>query len=149
MAPDGNQFCPTFTPTKEQFSKPFCDYVKAIFKKHPGLAMFKVKPPKGWAARSKPFPSLGKVEIACPIKQMAFGTKGAYRCLLIEQKGMTAAEFKEVAEDDDHRPQSNNTRGEVRARRGALPGALPGALLLLGLRMRRAASSALHHAPTR
>jgi hypothetical protein len=115
MAPDSH-FCPTFCPTKEQFSKPFCDYVAAIFKKQPGLAMFKVKPPRGWVARAKPFPNLSKVDISCPIKQMAFGTKGAYRCLLIEQKALNAADFKAIAEDDDHRPQSNNTRGEVRGR---------------------------------
>ncbi len=105
------QYCPTFRPTKEEFSRPFCDYVAKIFKKQPGLAMFKVVPPRTWSPRTKPFPNLSKIDISCPIKQLVFGTRGAYRCLLIEQKPLTAGEFKKLAEDDDHKPQTNQ-RGE-------------------------------------
>jgi hypothetical protein len=115
----GSQFCPTFSPTKEQFSKPFCDYVKGIFRKNPGLAMFKVQPPRGWKPR-RAAPDLSRIEIQTPIKQMVFGTRGAYRCLLIEQKGMTAAEFRAHAELPEHLPGSNHHRGEVR--KGSRPG---------------------------
>jgi hypothetical protein len=111
----GSGFCPTFCPTKEQFSKPFCDFVSAVFKKQPELAMFKVKPPMGWAPRKAP-PDLDSISIQTPIKQMVIGTKGSFRCLLIEQKEMTAAQFKATAEDDDHRPSCLPHRGEVGAR---------------------------------
>jgi hypothetical protein len=39
----------------------------------------------------RPFPQLDGVEIQTPIKQMAFGKGGAYRCILVEQKAVTAA----------------------------------------------------------
>jgi hypothetical protein len=40
------------------------------------------------------FPKLQKLEINCPIKQLVFGTRGSYRCMLVEQKPLTAYEFR-------------------------------------------------------
>jgi hypothetical protein len=41
---------------------------------------------------------LSKLEISCPIKQHAYGTKGCYRCILVEQKTLSAEQFREIAE---------------------------------------------------
>ena len=60
----------------------------------------------GCDCRRKPFPKLRSIDIACPIKQLAFGTQGAYRCILIEQKPLTAQDFKELSEEDGHKPPS-------------------------------------------
>jgi hypothetical protein len=43
-----------------------------------------------------PFPKLQKLDINCPIKQLVFGTRGSYRCMLVEQKPLTAYEFRWV-----------------------------------------------------
>lgn len=49
------------------------------------------------AAARTPFPKLTKLDIACPIKQMVFGTRGHYRAILVEQKSLNADEFREIA----------------------------------------------------
>lgn len=100
----GPEWCLTLRPTREEFSVPFSTYVRRVFRKHPDLPMFKVVPPEGWAPRAKPFPKLESVAIACPIKQHVFGTRGAYRCLLVEQKSATAATLRDMAEQEDHQP---------------------------------------------
>lgn len=40
---DPDNFCPTLRPTRAAFERPFCEYVAAVFKKNPDLAMFKVR----------------------------------------------------------------------------------------------------------
>ena len=77
-------------PTREEFSRPFCEFVRRVLKKHPDVPMFKVVPPPGWRPRRRPFPKLDSVEIATPIRQMVYGKGGAYRCILVEQKALTA-----------------------------------------------------------
>jgi hypothetical protein len=42
---------PVLRPTKEEFSRPFCEYVEKVFRKQPDLPMFKVVPPPGWTPR--------------------------------------------------------------------------------------------------
>jgi hypothetical protein len=42
---------PVFRPTKEEFARPFCEYVNKVLKKNPDIAMFKVVPPPGWKPR--------------------------------------------------------------------------------------------------
>jgi jumonji domain-containing protein 2 len=42
---------PVFRPTKEEFSKPFSEYIAKVLKKYPDVAMFKVVPPEGWRPR--------------------------------------------------------------------------------------------------
>lgn len=41
-----------------------------------------------------------QVNINVPIRQHVFGTKGAYRCLFVEQKAMTVSQFKQAAEEE-------------------------------------------------
>lgn len=107
MGAQGNE-APVLRPTREQFSRPFAEYIEGVFKKHPDVAMFRVVPPRGWKPRRKPFPSLKTIMIDPPIKQHCFGTKGAYRCYLVEQKPLSAFEFREIANDDEHTPSKKN-----------------------------------------
>ncbi|EFN59438.1 hypothetical protein CHLNCDRAFT_137990 [Chlorella variabilis] len=94
-------FCPTLRPTRAAFEKPFCDYVREVFAKNPDLPCFKVIPPKGWAPRKAPL-DLERIRINTPIKQHVFGKSGAYVCILEEQRGMTAADFKRLAARKEH-----------------------------------------------
>jgi jumonji domain-containing protein 2 len=48
-----------------------------------------------------------------------FGTRGSYRCILIEQKPLTAAEFKTIAEDAHHAPPKPRRTGEEDMGKGA------------------------------
>jgi [histone H3]-trimethyl-L-lysine9/36 demethylase len=60
---------PTLRPTKEEFSKPFVDYVQEVFARYPGLSGFKVIPPKGYSPRRNELPKFQDVVIGTPIKQ--------------------------------------------------------------------------------
>jgi hypothetical protein len=52
------------------------------------------------------------VEIATPIKQIVYGKGGVYRCILMEQRGVTAERFKEMSESAGHRaPESKRDKG--------------------------------------
>ncbi|GAX79223.1 hypothetical protein CEUSTIGMA_g6663.t1 [Chlamydomonas eustigma] len=93
-------WCPTHRPTKQDFQRPFAEYVAEVFAKQPDLPMFKVCPPTGWRARRSRFPDLKDIEISTPIRQNVFGTRGAYRCIFMEQKSMTVDEFKRTAEEE-------------------------------------------------
>ncbi|MEW5316850.1 MAG: hypothetical protein WDW38_008195 [Sanguina aurantia] len=118
MAGHANGMCFEVHPTKEEFSQPFSKYVKGIFRKYPDLPMFKVIPPKGWKPRKSAFPDLSEVPISVPIRQHAFGTKGAYRCLFMEAKPMTAADFKRTSEEEEAVARgmtSARSRGETRS----------------------------------
>lgn len=37
------RWCPTLTPTRQQFQRPFMEFVSDVFKKNPDLPMFKVR----------------------------------------------------------------------------------------------------------
>ncbi|CAG9466366.1 unnamed protein product [Pedinophyceae sp. YPF-701] len=94
---------PAYRPTEAEWNKPFAQYVGNIFRKNPDLAMFRVVPPKSWSPRSESFPDLKTVHIPTPIKQIAFGQKGMFKCMMMEAKGMTAEEFKAIALSEDHK----------------------------------------------
>eukprot|EP00198_Chlamydomonas_reinhardtii_P002200 XP_001691536.1 predicted protein [Chlamydomonas reinhardtii] len=106
---EAGAMCPVFRPSREEFDVPFCEYVRKVFRKHPDMPMFKVVPPKGWKPRRAPFPDLRNVQINVPIRQNAFGTRGAYRCVLVEQKPMSVAEFK-VTADEEELPQHGSQK---------------------------------------
>lgn len=106
-------WCPTLRPTRHEFSKPFTQYVEEAFKANPGAPMLKIVPPKGWTPRTAPFPNLDDIRISTPIKQHVFGTKGAYRCLLEEQRGMSVADFKKLAYREDHQAPRQGHREDA------------------------------------
>ncbi|KAG2489039.1 hypothetical protein HYH03_012477 [Edaphochlamys debaryana] len=108
-----HQMCPVFRPSKEEFEQPFSDYVRKIFRRNPNLPMFKVVPPKGWKPRRAPFPDLRQVTINVPIRQHVFGTKGAYRCLLVEQKPLSVADFKLAAEEEANKLKPASRDGQA------------------------------------
>lgn len=60
---------PVLYPTKEEFSKPFVEYVQDVFRQYPGLPCFKVIPPKGYSTSKKGLPKFQDVVINTPIKQ--------------------------------------------------------------------------------
>ena len=61
--------CPVLHPTREEFSVPFCDYVRKICKENPDFAVIKVIPPAGWSPRKGPLPDLSDIKINTPILQ--------------------------------------------------------------------------------
>lgn len=105
MAPAVPQ-CPVFELSREDFRRPFAQFVTELFAKNPGIAMLKVRPPKGWRPwlEDPPGDWLDEMEIQTPIKQHAFGTRGTYRCMHIEQKPMKVKDFRDIAEMEDHLP---------------------------------------------
>mmetsp|Transcript_19607 Transcript_19607/g.54505 ORF Transcript_19607/g.54505 Transcript_19607/m.54505 type:complete len:625 (-) Transcript_19607:134-2008(-) len=98
--------CPVFEVTRDDFRRPFAKWVAEKFQKKPGMAIFKVIPPKGWSPRmdSPSLEELGDIEIQTPIRQHAFGTRGTYRCLLVEQKPLKVSEFKAISDSEEHQP---------------------------------------------
>lgn len=104
MAP-GPNMCPVYEISREDFRRPFVKWVGDVFRANPDLPMFKVRPPKGWSPRFEEGPlPLDEIDIQAPITQHAFGTRGTYRCVLVENKTMSVAEFKALALADDHLP---------------------------------------------
>uniref|UniRef100_A0A7S0S4F7 JmjC domain-containing protein n=1 Tax=Chlamydomonas leiostraca TaxID=1034604 RepID=A0A7S0S4F7_9CHLO len=101
----GGNWCPVYRPTRAEFERPFTEYVGRIFREHPELPMFKVVPPAGWRPRKGSYPDLKTMRINTPIRQHVFGTRGAYRCMLVEQKEVSAGEFKKLALEE----AANNT----------------------------------------
>jgi jumonji domain-containing protein 2 len=104
MAP-GPTMCPVYEISREDFRRPFTKWVGDVFRANPDLPMFKVSPPKGWSPRLEEGPvPLDDVTIQAPITQHAFGTRGTYRCVLVENKTMGVADFKKRALAGGHRP---------------------------------------------
>uniref|UniRef100_A0A7S3R422 JmjC domain-containing protein n=2 Tax=Dunaliella tertiolecta TaxID=3047 RepID=A0A7S3R422_DUNTE len=96
MKEQGPNWCPTLRPTEAEFRQPFVEYVSEVFRKDPGLPMFKVVPPPGWRPRRNNFPDLKSVRIDTPIRQHAFGQRGAYRCMFVEHKPLQVSEFRDI-----------------------------------------------------
>lgn len=64
--------CKVLRPNKQEFSRPFVEYVCEQFKKDPDCAMFKVIPPRGWSPRpkSRDYSSVDSMKISTPIRQV-------------------------------------------------------------------------------
>jgi hypothetical protein len=104
-------FCLTLRPTKEEFRKPFVDYVGKVFKENPDCGCFKVVPPKGWRPRKEEY-DFSDVHIGAPIKQHAFGKSGAYMCILEEQRSMNGAVFQSMASHVNREPPKRKMAGD-------------------------------------
>jgi jumonji domain-containing protein 2 len=61
--------CPLLHPTKEEFARPFVDFVEKVFKEHPDWPCFRVVPPKGYTPRKGSLPPTRSVQINTPIRQ--------------------------------------------------------------------------------
>lgn len=110
QANDGIHWAPTLRPTRAQFERPFVDFVREQFRKHPEWPCFKVIPPAGWKPTKKRI-NWEDIRIQTPIKQHVFGKSGSYMCILEEQRGMSAADFKRMAEAPSHQAPSSSRRG--------------------------------------
>lgn len=86
MGATDTQFCPTFRPSRAEFSRPFCDFVQDVCKQHPEIAMFKVVPPKGWSPRKPKYPPLDALRIQTPIKQHV---STELECVVLEVESST------------------------------------------------------------
>jgi len=64
-------------PSRKAFSQPFCKFVSDVLAAHPGVPVFKVVPPRGYAPRSAAYPPLEDVTIGVPIKQHVRGPPAA------------------------------------------------------------------------
>ncbi|KAL6781830.1 hypothetical protein ACKKBF_B09595 [Auxenochlorella protothecoides x Auxenochlorella symbiontica] len=104
--------CPTLRPTRQQFERPFAEFVREQFLKHPEWACFKVIPPKRWKPNKRGKYDLENVRIATPIKQHVFGKSGAYRCILEEQRGMMASDFEKMASGPSHKAPERGHRDD-------------------------------------
>ncbi|KAI8359286.1 JmjC domain, hydroxylase-domain-containing protein [Mortierella sp. GBAus27b] len=98
---------PVFRPTMDQF-KDFSTFVESIVKYGHEAGLVKIIPPKEWTAALPDLSErLAQVRIKTPIIQHIRGTKGIYTQTNIEsRKTYTAAEFKALSLDSDHRPPS-------------------------------------------
>ena len=104
------RFCAHLTPTRQEFSRPFAEYMAEFFKKHPDCPCVRVTPPPGYKPRRKQI-DLESLHINAPIKQHVFGRSGVYMAVLEEQKSMTAAQYKAVATRKDRQPPVRGARG--------------------------------------
>ena len=104
--------CLTVEPTKEEFSRPFADYVGETFRKHHDCPCFKVVPPEGWKPRKEDY-DFSEVKIGAPIKQHVFGRSGAYMCILEEQKSMNGAAYSAMASHPNRAPPARKNAGDV------------------------------------
>jgi len=64
-------------PSRKAFSQPFCKFVGDVLAAHPGVPVFKVVPPRGYAPRAAAYPPQEDVTIGVPIKQHVRGSLAA------------------------------------------------------------------------
>ena len=107
------RFCVHLTPTRQEFSRPFAEYMTAFFKKNPDCPCVRVTPPAGYKPRRKQLQEkdMESLQINAPIKQHVFGRSGAYMAVLEEQKAMTAAQYKAIATKKDRQPPTRGQSG--------------------------------------
>lgn len=107
-----SRFCMRLTPTREEFSRPFADYVQEIFQENPDCPCFQVTPPKGWKPRKEEY-DFSKVNIGAPIKQHVFGRSGAYMCILEEQKPLSGSSYAAMANHPNRSPPTRKKPGDI------------------------------------
>lgn len=107
-----NRLCITMRPTKEEFCRPFAEYVQEVFQNNPDCPCFRVVPPKGWKPRQGDY-DFSKVNIGAPIKQHVFGRSGAYMCILEEQKPLSGSSYAALATHPNRSPPTRKKPGDV------------------------------------
>jgi hypothetical protein len=116
--------CPLLRPTKEDFSRPFVEYVEQVFKDHPDSPCFRVAPPGGYTPRKESgYPAPQTVQLNTPIRQQVghvfcfllsyrktiqclangvslvfriqvTGSDGVFKCYYVEQKVSSGTVFE-------------------------------------------------------
>lgn len=97
------RLCITLKPTREEFSKPFAEFVEGVFRESPDCPCFKVVAPKGWRPRQQDY-DFSTVNIGAPIKQHVFGRSGSYMCILEEQRSMNGSAYAAMAQNSSRAP---------------------------------------------
>ncbi|KAK9810617.1 hypothetical protein WJX73_004683 [Symbiochloris irregularis] len=97
----------------EQLEGSFEAYVESIERKFAGPGIAKIVPPKGWTPRKKGYAKVD-IQIPQPIKQLATGSRGLYRLLLVQGKAQSLAkDFRPMATDKDNAPPCTDSREEL------------------------------------
>ena len=89
---------PVFRPSHEQLAGSFEMFVESIEKKFAEPGICKIVPPKGWTPRRKGYSGKLDFDIPQPIRQIATGSRGVYRLLLVQGKPQSLArDFRPMA----------------------------------------------------
>lgn len=91
MAPKASLKIPVLYPTMDDINRPFEEFIAKHEKRIGAVGLAKIVPPAGWSPRPagcRSYEELPDVTIERCIKQVATGSKGLYRFLLVEQKPM-------------------------------------------------------------
>eukprot|EP00798_Chlamydomonas_sp_ICE-L_P002219 gene2219-33779_t len=97
--------CPVFYPTMEDVNGPFERYIEKIERRASKAGVAKIIAPKGWNPRKAGYGEDLDFQIDRCIKQVATGSKGLYRFLLVEQKPMSLKDdFKPIALAPENQP---------------------------------------------
>ncbi|GAX80508.1 hypothetical protein CEUSTIGMA_g7946.t1 [Chlamydomonas eustigma] len=105
------QNVPTFYPTIEDMNKPFEAFIEKHENKIGAVGLAKIVPPVSWNPRLSDitYESEPDVTIERCIKQVATGSRGLYRFLLVEQKPMSLKDtFMPHALAEDNQPGSSD-----------------------------------------
>lgn len=106
--------CPVFRPSHEQVSGSWEAFVESIERKIAGPGICKIVPPKGWTPRKKGYSAKLDFEIPQPIRQIATGSRGLYRLLLVQGKSQSLArDFRPMATAKDNEPPRVDSVGEL------------------------------------
>ena len=104
---------PVFRPSLEQLAGSFEAYVENIERKIGGPGIAKIVAPKGWTPRKRGYKKVD-IQIPQPIKQLATGSRGLYRLLLVQGKPQSSArDFKPMAVDRDNQPPVGASHEEL------------------------------------
>jgi jumonji domain-containing protein 2 len=96
--------CPVFHPTLEDLNGPFELYIEKIEKRIAKAGIAKIVAPAGWTPRRGGYDDVD-VRIERCIKQVATGSRGLYRFLLVEQKPMMSkTDFAPLALAAENQP---------------------------------------------
>ena len=100
--------CPVFHPTLEDMNGPFEMYMDKIEKRIAKAGIGKIVAPAGWTPRRGGYDDVN-VRIERCIKQVATGTRGLYRFLLVEQKPMMSKDdFMPMAMAAENQPGTSD-----------------------------------------
>ena len=91
MASKASLKVPVLYPTVDEMNRPFEDFIAKHEKKIGAVGLAKIIPPASWSPRPqgcRGYEDLPDVTLERCIKQVATGSKGLYRFLLVEQKPM-------------------------------------------------------------
>lgn len=108
---------PVFHATDEDMADSFGDFIEAIDARLAGPGICKIVPPPGWTPRRQGYSKRLEFDIPQPIRQIATGSKGLYRLLLVQNKPLSLVnDFRPLATHEDNVPPANDTPQDLERR---------------------------------